>query len=100
MSGAQWAPGARSAYLRFLRELAVLSPPAAQRAEDDVLKALSIVTDHPLRGRASQRWLHRREWSLRRQHKLLVYRQEADGVVVVGFFDTRQDLNAIDFPED
>lgn len=91
----RWAPGARSGYLRFLRELGLLSRPAAHAAHDTVVAVLEMLAQHPLRGRSSSRWPECREWSLLRQHKLLVYRHDDDGLMVVGFFDTRQDLFAV-----
>ena len=90
----QWSPGARSSYLRFLRELASLRPSAAMAAEQAVREALDMLEEHPLRGRPSSRWSAYREWSLLRQHKLLVYRHTDRDLVVGGFFDTRQDLFA------
>ena len=91
----RWAPKARSAYLRYLRDLSELSPPAAVRAEVTVERIVDMLEASPHRGRRSLRWPKYYEWSLTAQQKLLVYQGDDEMLHVMAFYDTRQDLSVV-----
>jgi plasmid stabilization system protein ParE len=88
-----WLPRAKRAlrdYLFYLREQA---PNLVPEAEQELREAALQLGDFPYAHREA-RWPGLRELPLRRWKKLIVYRVEADRVVIVAFFDLRQDLAA------
>lgn len=89
-----WLPRAKRAlrdYLFYLREQA---PNLVPEAEQELREAALQLVDFPYAQRAA-RWPSLRELPLRRWKKLIVYRVEVDRVVIVAFFDLRQDLGTV-----
>lgn len=89
------APAQRSAddYLDYLAER---NPASAKRASDEVQAVSRRLTYMLTPGRPSMRWHGRRELSLTRWKKLIVFSILPDRISVLAFLDTRQDLDAID----
>jgi len=94
-----WSPAAETAYLRYLSHLVGLNPTAALRAEREISSAAANLVDFPLAHREA-RWEGLREQVLHRWKKLIVYRVEAERILIVAFLDARQDLSAIDLDRD
>lgn len=98
MREVKWTtPAQRSAKL-YLDFLAERNPAAAKRASDEIQAASRRFTYLMTPGRASTRWPGFRELSLTRWNKLIVFKILPDRLSVVAFFDTRQNLDAVDPP--
>jgi plasmid stabilization system protein ParE len=89
-----WSKRAEAGLEAFLDYLALHAPALVRRARDDAYSAAADLADFPFAQRAA-RWPGLRELPLRRWKKLIVYRVEADRVVIVAFFDLRQDLGTV-----
>ena len=94
MKPVRWSKEARDAQRDWLDHLEEqderLTDRALAESEDLSLK----VGDHPFRYRPS-RWRGFREASLIRWHKIIVFQVLPDEVVVVSFYDARQDLDRV-----
>jgi plasmid stabilization system protein ParE len=76
------------AYLVYLHER---DPGISQSAESDIRSRVELLGKRPGIGREA-RWLGLHEFSLTRWRKIIVYRIVRDGVVIIAFYDARQDL--------
>ena len=94
MKPVRWSKEARDAQRDWLDHLegqdSRLTDRALSESEDLSLK----VGDHPFRYRPS-RWRGFREASLIRWHKIIVFQVLPGEVVVVSFYDARQDLDRV-----
>lgn len=91
------APAQRSAddYLDYLAER---NPAAAKRASDETQAVSRHLAYMMTPGRPSTRWPGRRELSLTRWKKLIVFQILPDRISVLAFLDTRQDLDVVELP--
>jgi plasmid stabilization system protein ParE len=91
MKPVRWSKEARDAQRNWLDHLEGQDPRLTDRALAES-EALSLkVGDRPFRYRPS-RWRGFREASLLRWHKVIVFQVLPDEVVIVSFYDARQDL--------
>jgi plasmid stabilization system protein ParE len=91
MRPVRWSKEARDAQRDWLDHLEAQDSRLTDRALAES-EALSLkVGDHPFRYRPS-RWRGFREASLLRWHKIIVFQVLPDEVVIVSFYDARQDL--------
>lgn len=96
MREVKWTETAELTAQHYLDYLAERNPPAAKRASDEI-RAVSRQLNYVLTpGRLSLRWPGFRELSLRRWKKIIVFKILPDRISVVNFYDTRQDLDAVD----
>lgn len=87
----QWSDSAFSAFDLFVEEMRARSEPRAERASEEIIAASRRVRERPHLGRPS-RWPGLREWSVLRWKKILIYRVEMDRVLILAFYDARQDM--------
>ena len=94
MRTAQWSINAQLQFLNWFSSFAE----ADERLADEAATLIRARADQlgrlPFTGRPS-RWPGLREASLPRWRKLLVYQVKRTEVVVVAFYDTRQDLSVV-----
>ncbi len=88
---AEWLVPARRRFLDYLAGLKHVNAPAAAEALQEIEQAVELLARRPAIGRPS-RWPGLREWSLLRWKKLLVYRIESERILIVAFYDARQDM--------
>jgi plasmid stabilization system protein ParE len=94
MRRVRWSEEARSAQREWLDALERRDPRLTDRALAES-ETLSLRTGaHPFTYRPS-RWQGLREASLLRWRKIIVFQVLPDEVVVVSFYDTRQDLSRV-----
>lgn len=87
----EWSGPAQRAFDAYIDHLIEVAPHSAQRASKEVIAAAERLGRRPLMGRPS-RWPGLREWSLLRWKKIVVYRVDADRLLILAFYDARQDL--------
>jgi plasmid stabilization system protein ParE len=90
----EWSGPARRAFNTYIDYLIEAAPRSAQRASREIAAATERIGRRPLIGRPS-RWPGLREWSLRRWKKIVVYRVEAEQIVILALYDARQDLTRV-----
>ena len=95
----KWTNPARKSAERYLDMLLEHNPPAATRARQEIQGATRRFVYMPTPGRASRRWEGCREFSMPRWKKLLVFKILPDRISIVGFLDTRQNLDVIELIE-
>lgn len=88
-----WLPSAKRALRNYLFYLRDQAPSLVFQAEQELREASLQLCDFPYAHREA-RWPGLRELYVPRWKKLIVYRVEQDRVVIVAFFDARQDLGA------
>ncbi|MGK2255489.1 MULTISPECIES: type II toxin-antitoxin system RelE/ParE family toxin [Brevundimonas] len=94
MRTVRWSKEARDGQREWLDLLEQQDPRLTDRALAES-EALSLkLGDHPFRYRPS-RWRGFREASLLRWRKVVVFQVLPDEVVIVSFYDARQDLAAV-----
>ncbi len=94
MRRVRWSQEARKAQRDWLDELEAQDPRLTDRAISES-EALSLKTGaRPFSFRPA-RWRGLREASLLRWHKILVFQVLQDEVVIVSFYDARQDLDRV-----
>ena len=94
MRSSRWSIDARRQFIRWLRPFAAENTGLAQEATRLIEVRAEALAAHPFSGRPS-RWTGLREASLPRWRKLLVYQVKRTEVVMIAFYDTRQDLSAV-----
>ena len=94
MRRVRWSKEARDAQRAWLDHLEEIDPPLTDRALAES-EALSLRTGaRPFRFRPS-RWRGLREASLVRWRKVIVFQVLADEVLIISFYDARQDLTGV-----
>lgn len=93
-----WLPRAKRSLRNYLLYLRELSPALFAEAEQELREAALQLCQFPYAHREA-RWPGLREVYVPRWKKLIVYRVEQDRVVIVAFFDARQDLSATELEE-
>lgn len=94
MKPVRWSAEARSRQLEWLDYLLGIDETLADRAAIDSEAKSAEVGRHPLAYRRS-RWPGLHETSLTLWHKILVYQVKAEEVVIISFYDMRQDLTQV-----
>lgn len=87
-----WSLAANRQLIDYLDYLAEHDERLSVRAKRDIVGRVSLLGRRPQTGR-NARWPGLREFSLTRWRKLIVYRVEDGRVIVVAFYDARQDLS-------
>ena len=90
----RWSREARIQYRSWLAYLAGIDPALATRGGRFVDSRTIALASRPTDGRPS-RWPGLRELGLTDWHKLVVYREDEAEVVVIAFYDMRQDLSVV-----
>ena len=94
MRRVRWSTEARDAQRAWLDHLEEIDPRLTDRALAES-EALSLRTGaRPFRFRPS-RWRGLREASLVRWRKVIVFQVLADEVLIISFYDARQDLTGV-----
>ena len=93
MKDYEWSEPAFDAFTAFLDRLDDHSETTADRAEVEIKRTLTRLSGAPYQGHRS-RWPGLLEWSVSRWSKIIVYRETADGIRIIAFYDARQDLGA------
>lgn len=86
----QWSRRAETELEGFLDYLSARAPSLVRAARDGAYSAAANLADFPLAHREA-RWDGLRELVLHRWKRLVVYRVEAERILIVAFLDTRQD---------
>lgn len=94
-----WLPAPKRALRAYLVYLQAHAPKLVWEAGEEIRAGALQLSQWPFAHRES-RWPGLREFVLRRWKKLIVYRVEADRVVILAFLDLRQDLGALAPPGD
>lgn len=68
----------------------------ASRAQADVTLQVARLSERALIYRPSRLWPSLHEFGLRPWRKLVIYSVDHDRVEILGFYDQRQDLSAVD----
>ena len=95
MSDYEWSEPALTAFSEFLDYLDERNLAASDRAEREIKATLSRLAERPYRGHRA-RWPGLLEWSATDWSKIVVYRELPDGIRIIAFYDSRQDLRAVD----
>lgn len=90
----RWTPPARASLEEYFAYLSEHAPSITSTARVDIQKVVGKLARRPNMGRRA-RWLGLREWSLLRWKKIVVYRVEAEQIVILAFYDARQDLSGV-----
>lgn len=91
MRSVRWSKEARDAQRDWLDHLEAYDHRLTDRALAESEALSRKVGEHPFRYRPS-RWKGLREASLLRWHKIIVFQVLPDEVLIVSFYDARQDL--------
>ena len=90
----RWSSEAKGQQRDWLAYLAGIDPTLATRGGRFVDRRTLAIATRLSDGRPS-RWPGLREVSLIDWHKLVVYREDDAEVLILAFYDTRQDLSAV-----
>lgn len=86
-----WSREARESQREWLDRMEALDPRLTDRALAESEALSKRIGDRPFSFRPS-RWMGFREASLLRWRKILVFQVLPDAVVIISFYDARQDL--------